>query len=158
MTDDALAPVYCLNCGGPIPKRSRIHGHPPKTCSEKCRKERASRKEKERYHKVKNTESWRETRSAYLSTIKKRLASDPEYAAIFRAYGADRTREWVKKLRESDPSRYSELLEKKRAERAKWRESLVSDPAAWEAHKEKARAWYRSLSPEDRDRIFHARR
>lgn len=46
------------------------------------------------------------------------------------------------------------MLADKRARAAEWRRDLIQNPEAWEAHKAKVRAWYHSLSPEDRERIF----
>lgn len=146
----------CPICGQPIPERPRgsRHGLPPKTCSEACRRKRASLRELERYARVKNTEAWKETRAAYIVKLKDRLARDPEFAMIFRAEAAMRTREWHFRLRTSDPARHEAMKAEKRAWHAAWRKRLESDPDAWEAHKEKCRVWYAGLSESDRDRIF----
>lgn len=79
------APTHCEQCGSPIPKRRRVHGYPPKTCSVECRKARASARERARYERVKDTDGWKETRAAYIVKLKKRLEDDPEFASIFRA-------------------------------------------------------------------------
>lgn len=147
----------CPICGRPIPERERgcRHGHPPKTCSDACRKERKRRKEKERYHRVKNTDAWKTTRENYLTRLSARLDKDPDFAAIFRAEAAARQREWLARLSRENPERAAQIKAQKRARWAGWYRSLLDDPAAWEAHREKCRAWYYSLSPEERDRIFN---
>lgn len=146
----------CPICGAPIPERPRgsRHGNPPKTCSEACRRKRASIRERERYARVKDSSAWKETRAAYLVKLKERLARDPEFAVIFRAEAAARKKEWAAKIRATDPARHEAIKSAKRAERAAWRRALESDPEAWEAHKAKCRAWYASLSEDERDRIF----
>lgn len=147
----------CPICGEPIPERPRgsRHGHPPKTCSEACRKERNRRLERERYHRVKDTDAWKSTRRSYLKRLRARLDADPEYAEIFRAEAAARTREWAERIRSEDPARHEKMKAEKRAERSDWYRRLMSDPAAWEAHKKKCREWYHSLSEDDRERIFY---
>lgn len=146
----------CPICGQPIPERRKgsRHGHPPKTCGEACRKERNSRREKERYRRVKDTDAWKATRQAYLKRLRAKLDGDPELAAIFRAEAASRNRVWLAKLRREDPERHEQLKAEKRAERAAWHQALLNDPEAWEAHRAKCRAWYQSLTVEERDRIF----
>lgn len=158
--DSAVGVNDCPICGQPIPERPRgsRHGHPPKTCSEACRKKRAAAREKERYSLVKDTEHWKEVRAGYLTKLRARLDADPEFAAIFRAEANARTREWNKRLRAADPARHAEMKAEKRAERAEWRRSLESDPQAWEAHKSACRAWYASLNVEERERIFYTPR
>ncbi len=147
----------CPVCGQPIPERPRgsRHGHPPKTCSEACRKIRASQREKARYHKVKDSEAWKSVRRNYLEKLRAKLAADPEFAALFKAEAAARQREWVKRLAEENPDRHAQIRAEKRAAMAAWRERLMADPEAWEAHKAKCRAWYQSLSTEERARIFY---
>lgn len=147
----------CPICGQPIPERNKgsRHGHPPKTCGEACRKERNRRREKERYQRVKDTEAWKATREAYLQRLRDRLDSDPMFAAIFRAEAAARQREWLDRLRREDPERHARLKAEKRAERATWHQALLNDPEAWEAHRAKCRAWYQSLTVEERDRIYN---
>jgi tRNA(Arg) A34 adenosine deaminase TadA len=61
---------------------------------------------------VKNTQEWQETRAAYVVKLKDRLARDPEFAAIFRAEAAARTREWDARLRLTDPTRHAEMKAK----------------------------------------------
>lgn len=150
----------CPICGQPIPERPRgsRHGHPSKACSEACRIERKRRRERERYRAVKDKPEWKTTRAEYLRKLRARLDAAPEFAAIFRAEAAARTREWNARIRASDPARHEAMKAEKRAERATWRERLIADPAAWEAHKARCRAWYASLSPEDRERIYYAPR
>lgn len=155
MSDAAFA-APCPICGQPIPERPRgsRHGHPPKTCSEACRKERRRRIERERYHAVKHTEQWKSTRNAYLQKLDAKIESNAEFAAMFRARAALHRRNWYRNLLREDPARYEQLKAMKREERAAWRESLMSDPAALEAHRARQREWYKSLSEEDRARIF----
>lgn len=150
----------CPICGQHIPDRPRgsRHGHPPKTCSEACRKERARRVERARYHAVKHTDSWKSTRVEYLRNLRAKLDADPEFAAVFRAHDAERLRQWRRKLRESDPAGHAETKVKQRARMAAWRQRIVSDPEAWEAHKAKCRAWYAQLSESERERIYYTPR
>jgi DNA-binding transcriptional regulator YiaG len=147
----------CPICGQQIPERPRgsRHGNPPKACSEQCRAERRRRLERERYHRVKHSESWKATRRRYLKKLRARLDADPEFAVIFRAEAAARTREWREQIRRTDPDRYEQMKAAARAERAAWYQQLISDPAAWEAHRAKCRAWYHSLSEAERNRIFY---
>lgn len=147
----------CPICGQPIPERIRgnRHGSQPKTCSEACRKERARRRERDRYDRVKHSDDWKETRAKYIAKLRAKLRSDPEFAVIFRAEAASRTREWHEKIRRSDPERHAQMKAAARAERASWYQRLVTDPQAWEAHRAKCRAWYRSLSEDDRKRIYY---
>lgn len=144
----------CPICGEPIPHKP---GVPAKTCSPACRKERHRRLERERYYHVKDTNDWKETRAAYIARHRQRMANDSEYAELFRAYAREQTRQWKTRI-DLDPARREELLESKRQWSAEWREALRGDQEQHEAHKAKMRAWYRSLSPEDRDRIFYAPR
>lgn len=157
MTSKETPDGACPICGGSIPVRPRgsRHGSPPKTCSEACRKERSRRRERERYHRVKGSDSWKETRKAHLSKLRERLKADPGLARMFREEAAARTRAWRRKLETSDPVRHEAMKAERRAERAAWRRQLESDPEAWEAHKAKVRAWYSSLSQADRDRIYN---
>lgn len=150
----------CPICGNPIPKRKKgnRHGHPPKTCSEACRKERHRRRERARYHEVKDTSAWRDTRRAYLEKLKARLADDPDFLVIFRARASLAVQKWRARIKKEDPSRYAEMKLKARKERAAWRARLVSDAEAWDAYKAKCRAWYASLTPDERERIFYAPR
>lgn len=147
----------CPICGEPIPERPKgsRHGHPPKTCSEACRKERNRRRAAERYHRVKGTDEWKATRKAYLQKLRARLDRDAEFAAIFRAEAAARQRDWFAKLQREEPGRHAQLKAEKRAERAAWYKALVNNPEAWEAHRAKCLAWYQSLAAEERDRIFN---
>lgn len=155
MKDDKIAPVSCLWCGKEIPDSRRGHGHPPKTCSEGCRKARASDIEKIRYKKVRDTSTWQETRQAYTQKVKARLAADPEYAAIFRAYANEQNRQYREKTLGTDS--HAKTLAAKREERAAWRVRMLNDPMAWEAHKFKYRQWYHELIAEDRERILRGR-
>jgi hypothetical protein len=104
---------------------------------------------------VKGSPQWKATRKDYLIRLQHRLDADPEFAVLFRAEAAARTRQWNARLREADPERHAAMKAEKRAERAAWRKTLESDPAAWEAHKAACRAWYAGLSDLERDRIFN---
>lgn len=154
--NDSIAPIFCLWCSKEIPRSRRGHGHPPKTCSEKCRKLRAAAREKERYQKVKHTAHWQSVREDYVRRIKQRLASDPEYAAIFRAYSNERVREWRAKVN-ADPEKRAAILSAQRVERAQWRQRLLNTEMAWEAYKFKARRWYHALSDDEKAEIYGTR-
>lgn len=140
--DSQIAPVFCLWCSEKIPDSRRGTGHPPKTCSDACRKARAADREKRRYQRVKDSDSWKQVRGSYLARLRALVAEDPDFAKIFRAHSAERVRKWNEKLRRTDPSRHAAMKAAKRAERAEWRKRLVSDPAAWDQYKAEARAWY----------------
>lgn len=156
--DDIIAPVFCQNCGQQISdSRRRRGGSPPKTCSEKCRKERASKREKARYLKVKDTDDWKATRNNYIEQHKQRLREDPEFAALCRAFRNEISRRWRARV-DADSVKRKELLESKRAYYKQWREELLASPNAYAAYLEKQRAWYRSLTDEERERIFYAPR
>lgn len=137
-----------------MPERRRGGGCPPKTCSEECRKRRASELEKQRYYRVKHTDSWKRTRAIYVDKLNRKIAKDPEFAAMHRAYAASRERKWITKLKHEDPSRYEQIKARKRAERVRWREQLLSDPEAFEGYKAECRSWYHGLSEHDRKRIY----
>ena len=79
---------------------------------------------------------------------------DPEFAAIRRAYQAAVVARSKTRI-DADPIARAASLEKKRAVAAAWRLELQSDPDAFEKHKAKARTWYASLSPQERDRIYN---
>lgn len=102
---------------------------------------------------MKDTDDWKETRALYMRKIKQRLVSDPEYAAIFRAYANERTRNSRAKIQDTDIIARRRAV--KREERAAWRARLLDEPMAWEAHKFKARQWYHALSHEERKRIYY---
>lgn len=57
-------PGQCEMCGKAIPGFKP--GQRSKTCSDECRRARASAREKARYEQVKNTPEWKATRAAYL--------------------------------------------------------------------------------------------
>lgn len=141
----------CPICGEPIPEK---RGIPAKTCSLPCRDERHRRLERERYYKVKDTEQWKQTRADYIARHRKRLAADPEYAELFRAYARESTRKWKNQV-DQDPSRREQMLEYKRQWAVERRAIIMSDSKQYEAHKAKMREWYHSLSPEERERIFY---
>src|SRR5690554_6235056 len=88
----------CEICGALIPHKP---GMPAKTCGAACAAERHRRRERARYYQVKDTPEWKATRAAYTKKIKERLKSDPEYAALFRAYSNEKSREWREQIRQS---------------------------------------------------------
>jgi len=140
----------CEICGALIPHKP---GMPAKTCGEACAKERHRRIEHARYHREKHTPKWKAARAAYLDKLRARLDADPEYAAMFRAYSREQTKKSRLK-RHADPAVRARELAAQREERRQWRERLVQDEQAWEAHKAKCRAWYHGLSEADRERIY----
>jgi len=140
----------CEICGVLIPHKQ---GMPAKTCGAVCAAERKRRRETARYHRVKHTPQWKATRAAYLEKLRVRLDADPEYAALFHAYQHEQVRKNRIK-RHADPVIRARELAAKREERRQWREILVQDAQAWEAHKAKCRAWYHGLSEAERKRIF----
>ncbi|MFV0284742.1 MAG: hypothetical protein ACK5JE_13315 [Castellaniella sp.] len=125
MVTDAHTPINCLWCGKTIPGGRRGHGHPPKTCSEECRKARASAREKARYRRAKDTQKWQETRAAYIEKLKIRTAQDPVFAAA--------------------------EAQRQQAIRDRYREKLERDPARLEGYRAKQRAWFHNLTPERRE-------
>lgn len=88
-----------------------------------------------------------------MQRIKQRLAADPEYAVIFRAYANERVKEWRVKMN-ADPEKRAAILSTQRAERANWRERLLNTEMAWESYKFKARRWYHSLNDDEKTRIY----
>lgn len=153
---DAANP--CPICGQPIAERPRgsRHGHPPKTCSEECRKERNRRRGMERYQRIKGTPEFKEAYAARSAKLRAQLQSDTEMLALHRAYAAARVRQWRARA-VADPLRHEELKAASRAHYRKWRAELESDPVAWEAHMAKCRDWYASLTPQEKARIYGKR-
>jgi hypothetical protein len=127
-----------------------------KTCSPDCRAERHRRIERARYPLIKDTEAWQSVRAHHVEKIRLRLKTDPEFAAIHRAFGRAQTAAWKARI-DADPAARLVMLEKKRVQAAAFRGALATDPVAWASHKAKARAWYASLSAEDRERIYPPR-
>jgi len=107
---------FCSHLIGPD------RGPAAKTCSEECQRDRNNAKEKARYQRVKNTQEWKETRSAYIVQQKERAARDHEYA--------------------------KRLAKQRRAAVRKHRASL--SPEQLEALREKGRQWHRNMTPEQR--------
>lgn len=147
-------PRWCEICGNSIPWAA---GHPAKTCGMVCHKIRVSKKEVARYHTIKDSAHYKETRAAYLQQLKKAMDDDPEFAAIQRAHHAA-TMARFKARTDADPAKRAELLAKKRAWQAAQREAMEQNPEAFEKHKAEARAWYAALSQEDRARIYYGPR
>lgn len=151
MKDDKIAPINCLWCGEKIPEARRGHGRPPKTCSEKCRKARASDLEKTRYAKVKDTPEWRDTRAAYIEKLKMRVLLDPDLARHITAQQKAIRDRFRSKL-EQDPVRLEEFRAKQRA----WFHNMTPQQRA--ENLARNRAWYQSLSREDRQIRYYQMR
>ena len=137
-------------CGTVIPFYGRVRAA---TCSDKCRKARACRIEKERYRRVKDTPEWKATRVAYLERLALRIAEDPELAARLTEANRQKVRRWRARQNATleGRRRYREMQRRHNATQAR---RLANDPAAYAAKIEKQRAWYRSLSEADYQRIF----
>lgn len=143
----------CEVCGAWMPAKP---GMQAATCSVACRKLRAARLESERYTRVKGTDEWARVRRAYLETIQARRA-DPAFDAAFRLAGAQATARHTARIN-ADPASREAYLRRKRAIWAAWWAALIADPARHADYRERCREWYRSLSPEDRARIYYAPR
>lgn len=133
----------CEECGTWI---NATAGMQALTCSEKCRRLRANRKEAERYERVKNTDAWRAVRAAYLGRLAEQRANDPLFDSIFRAYRADALR----KYRQTDKGQATIL----RAYKA-WYRRLRDDQAAWAGRLREMNRWYHGLTDAERERIFY---
>lgn len=131
-------------------------GRQAATCSDTCRKIRASRRETARYARIKSSDAWISARKSYLTALRTRRA-DPEFDEAFRRAAASRTAQYTEKTN-ADPAARHAYLQKKRGISASWRAALMADPVRYAAHRQAARDWYRQLSPQDRDRIYYARR
>lgn len=147
--------LLCVWCGKPIPDSRWGHGNPPKTCSDECRRARATQREKDRYHAAKHTEEWKSTRTAYIEDLKQRLKADPEFAEMVR----ERRIEYV---RSSRANRDHERIEREREGGRRWyrefRKRLESDPTMLAQFQAKQRAWYHGLSQEEKARIYGEQR
>lgn len=143
----------CEICGKWIDAKP---GQRAATCSEVCRKARASRRESERYLEVKNTEAWAATRQAYIRTLRAKR-HDPYFDAEFRRAAAQRTAKYTAKIN-SDPAAKDAHLKQKRAAAAAWRVALLADPVRYAEFRQRCRDWYRNLSASDKYRIYCAPR
>lgn len=110
--------------------------------------------ERARYEAIKDSEHFKLRQRDYRATLRQRLDADPEFAAIFRAHARARLRAWRERVRSERPEQHAALKASERERYAAWRRQIESDPAAWEAHKARVRAWYAALSVEERRRIF----
>ncbi|WP_299314226.1 hypothetical protein [uncultured Halomonas sp.] len=128
---------------------------PAKTCSEACRVARASRRERERYERIKDTEHFRATRAAYLERLAQAMDADPELAESIRDDHRRAVRAW-RERQMADPALRARYLEAQRKREAKRLEKIRSDPDAYAEHLRKQREWYHSLSGDDYQRIFRA--
>lgn len=144
----------CEVCGKWIEAKP---GQRAATCSDTCRKIRASKREMERYAAVKDSEAWIATRQAYIQTLKSRRSSDPGFDEAFRKAAALSMSRYTAKLN-SDPATREAYLLQKRTIAAAWRSALLADPVRYAAHLQKCRDWYHGLNPSDRERIFYAPR
>lgn len=160
---DITKPTYrhrrmCARCGGRACEICATWinaqaGRQSPTCSVVCRKKRAATTELARYHAVKHGAAWRSVRAAYLQRQHARAANEPAFAEIHRAFQRNCQRRYLARLN-ADPARRESLLAAKRAERARWRESLRRDPIAYAAHLQASRDWYAALSHDEKVRIF----
>ena len=144
----------CEVCGKWIEAKP---GRQSPTCSPSCRKKRANQREKDRYRRIKNTPEWKSVRAAYLAAVKDRIAGDPEFAEIYRAYRRKVVAESIARTNRA-PEKREAFLQKKRQAAAEWRAALHANPALHAEHLAASRAWYKSLSDEERERIFYAPR
>lgn len=152
MKDDKIAPINCLWCGEKIPEGRRGHGHPPKTCSEECRKARAADREKARYARIKDTPEWRDTRAAYIEKLKARVRLDPEFARRI-AQQQQAIRDRFREKLEQDPQRLEAFRAKQRAWASEWLRNLA--PGQLEDRRARHRKWYASLSREERQLRYY---
>lgn len=144
----------CEICGSIIPARP---GMKSATCSKKCAKVRIKARGKQYYEVTKGTERAKETRARAYENYRKRLEEDPIFHVIWRAYYRHKSAARLLALNQSPELREKEL-QSKREWYKKWRTDLVNSPQAWEAHKEKCRAWYASLPEEKKTSIFRTKR
>lgn len=138
----------CEICGALIPRK---RGMPAKTCGAECAAEHNRRRERERYHQIKDTPEWRATRADYLQRLKARLAADPALAEQLR----ERHRAALQRYRvalEKDPER----LEAYRAKQRAWWGNAT--PEQRERNRARSLEWYRSLTPEERQIYIYDRR
>ncbi len=133
----------CEVCGGRIKYKS---GQIPATCSETCSKIRNSEKEKKRYHKIKNTREFKNTRASYLAKLKDRLNADPVLYAAFRTRAKAALAKSRQKPEQIEKSRYNE---KKRWQQIKNNDELHEKSILY------ARKQYDNYSDEDYKRIFN---
>lgn len=140
----------CDICGTIIPAKS---GQRSATCSPACQAERIKRKGREYYLAVKDTPRWLQQYRERCARHRQRMQDDPEYAARFNAANRRRLAAYRDRINR-DPAKREAVLRRKRAISERARRRLQADPTAHEAHKEKQRRWYRSLSPEDYRRIY----
>lgn len=142
--------TICEECGTIIPNKGRM---PAKTCSEACRLARTSRRGRERYERIKDTEHYRATRAAYLERLNSLMDADPELAESIREDHRRAVCAW-RERQMADPvlrARYKDANQKREAQRL---ERIRADPRAYAELLRKRREWYNNLSDEDYHRIF----
>ncbi|MBA8734249.1 hypothetical protein [Chromobacterium violaceum] len=133
----------CEICGALVYKTNKA------TCSDTCRRARASAMECERYNRIKGSAEWKEKRAAYIESIRVRLQADPE----FRAHYYTTRRQHLATYRRnilSQPKQYAEYLQKKRQQTRAWAatEKISRRRAAYYAF------WYHLMSDAEYQRIF----
>ena len=139
---------FCEFCGHPFgPER----GPAAKTCSPECERKRNAEKEKARYYKVRDSETWRAVRREYLDRLRERRASDPAFNAALRAAQREANARLRAAMR-ADPVRAAEY----KARRQALRSAMTVEQRA--AERATQRAWYASLSREDKVRIYYIAR
>jgi hypothetical protein len=148
---DAANP--CPICSQPIPERPRgsRHGNPPKTCSEACRKERTRRIERERYHRVKESDGWKSTREAYLLKLQERMRAEPEFAERRRIAHRRAVKRHLAKL--SPEQRQTVLLSRRLAARKAL--DKIRQSGGYAEYLNRHRQWYASLTDADYQRLYH---
>lgn len=133
----------CEECGKWINATS---GMQALTCSETCRKRRASKREAERYQRVKNTDEWRKVRSAYLQRLEQQRSEDPLFDALFRAYRAAT----LQRYRQTEKGKAAGLKSYRT-----WYRQLRESPSAWAGRLREMNRWYHGLTDEERERIYY---
>jgi hypothetical protein len=89
-----------------------------------------------------------------LEKLKARIAEDFSFREIHMAQHREAVARNRAKIN-ADPIKRAEMLQKNRECMARWRQELIADPDRYAQHLKAARAWYHSLSTEDRERIFY---
>ncbi|MFT3758418.1 DUF2116 family Zn-ribbon domain-containing protein [Thauera sp.] len=138
----------CRVCGNQIPLDA---GPRALTCSERCSLEFHRQRERERYYLERDTDRWRAVREEYLARLHERRASDSAFDAQIRAAQRQanvRLRAAIK----ADPIRAAEYKARRQAQR----DAMTPEQRA--AERARSRAWYASLSREEKVRIYYTAR
>jgi hypothetical protein len=137
----------CVICDELIPAKP---GQRSATCSPACTAEHIKRRGRAWYNRAKNTQHWRDVRTAYLAHIKQRMATEPAFAEQRRA----QQRKAVKRHRaKMTPEQRSARLAAGRAAALKALEK-VRACGNYAAYLARHRQWYASLSDEDYQRLY----